>query len=301
MSLSESAKTRIESYLESNNVVLFMKGTPDMPQCGFSATTAGILDSMLSDYQAVNVLADQEIREGIKIFGDWPTIPQLYIGKELVGGCDIVKDMFNSGELHDLLGMEKPDRTPPQITISDKAAEAIQNGLRNQSGATVHLAIDGRWQHHLTLQPSQPNEVKCTSNGIDVYMDVGSAQRARGLVIDWVESFQGSGLSIDNPNAPKPVSQLSAEELKSLQDQGIEHKLLDVRPENERSDGILPNDERYDTAAHANLDKETKIVFYCRSGARSNQVAEQFRLTGFSDVHNLAGGTVAWRERIGAL
>src|SRR6476659_1807025 len=122
MSLDPSLRSRIDALLQCNRVVLFMKGDPRMPQCGFSSKAVGVLDGLGIDYAHVNVLADPEIREGIKAYGDWPTIPQLYIDGELVGGSDIVMQMANSGELHTLLGVEAPDRTPPSIEITPSAA-----------------------------------------------------------------------------------------------------------------------------------------------------------------------------------
>jgi monothiol glutaredoxin len=98
-----SAHDRIKADVESNDIVLFMKGTPAMPQCGFSATVIHILDHVGVKYKAVNVLADPEIRQGIKDFSNWPTIPQLYVKGEFVGGCDIVKEMFENGELRPFL------------------------------------------------------------------------------------------------------------------------------------------------------------------------------------------------------
>ena len=94
---------RIEAEVKNNDVVLFMKGTKTMPQCGFSSRVAGVLNYMGIDYVDVNVLADAEIRQGIKDFSDWPTIPQLYVKGEFVGGCDIVTEMTLSGELDTLL------------------------------------------------------------------------------------------------------------------------------------------------------------------------------------------------------
>ncbi|MEQ1866888.1 MAG: Grx4 family monothiol glutaredoxin [Micropepsaceae bacterium] len=94
---------RIKADVESNDIVLFMKGTPAMPQCGFSATVIHILDHVGVKYKAVNVLADPEIRQGIKDFSNWPTIPQLYVKGEFVGGCDILKEMFENGELRPFL------------------------------------------------------------------------------------------------------------------------------------------------------------------------------------------------------
>ena len=103
MSLDPALRSRIESLLQSNRVVLFMKGQPTMPQCGFSAKAVAALSALGVDYAHVNVLADQEIREGIKVYGDWPTIPQLYVKGEFVGGCDIVKEMYQTGELQKML------------------------------------------------------------------------------------------------------------------------------------------------------------------------------------------------------
>ena len=94
-----SAQDTIKSTVTDNDVVLFMKGNKTMPQCGFSSQVAGILNYMGVDYTDINVLADDEIRQGIKEFSDWPTIPQLYVKGEFVGGCDIVRDMTLSGEL----------------------------------------------------------------------------------------------------------------------------------------------------------------------------------------------------------
>ena len=94
-----SAQDQIRETVEKNDVVLFMKGDKTMPQCGFSSRVAGVLNYMGVDYTDVNVLTDPEIRQGIKDFSDWPTIPQLYVKGEFVGGCDIVREMFQAGEL----------------------------------------------------------------------------------------------------------------------------------------------------------------------------------------------------------
>ncbi len=97
--MDENTKNLILNHIEKNEVCLFMKGTPDAPQCGFSMAVSNMLKILEVDFKGVNVLEDQNIREGIKVFSDWPTIPQLYIKKEFVGGCDIVKEMYENGEL----------------------------------------------------------------------------------------------------------------------------------------------------------------------------------------------------------
>ena len=94
-----NAQDAIKATIENNDVVLFMKGTPVFPQCGFSSVVARVLDHLQVDFESVNVLEDHDIRQGIKDFSNWPTIPQLYIKGEFLGGCDIVKEMFETGEL----------------------------------------------------------------------------------------------------------------------------------------------------------------------------------------------------------
>jgi monothiol glutaredoxin len=100
-------KTEIKKLIDSNDVCLFMKGVPDAPQCGFSMTVSNILKHLNVDFKGVNVLDDQNLRQGIKEFSDWPTIPQLYVKGEFVGGCDIVKELFENGELKQLLEQKK--------------------------------------------------------------------------------------------------------------------------------------------------------------------------------------------------
>ena len=101
--MDQQTKELIENNINTNEVCLFMKGTPDAPECGFSMAVANMLKILEVNFKSVNVLEDQSIREGIKIFSDWPTIPQLYVKKEFVGGCDIVKEMYESGELKKVL------------------------------------------------------------------------------------------------------------------------------------------------------------------------------------------------------
>ena len=94
-----SVKEKIENLIKENDVCLFMKGTPDSPQCGFSMTVSNVLKHLKINFKGINVLEDENLRQGIKDFSDWPTIPQLYVKSEFVGGCDIVKEMYASGEL----------------------------------------------------------------------------------------------------------------------------------------------------------------------------------------------------------
>ena len=105
--MDDNTKNLIQNHIDNNEVFLFMKGTPDAPQCGFSMAVTNMLKLLEVNFQSVNVLEDQNIREGIKVFSDWPTIPQLYVKKEFIGGCDIIKEMYENGELKKLLEDKK--------------------------------------------------------------------------------------------------------------------------------------------------------------------------------------------------
>ncbi len=101
--MDDQTKKIIQNHIDSNEVCLFMKGTPDAPQCGFSMAVSNMLKILEINFKGINVLEDQNLREGIKVYSDWPTIPQLYIKKEFIGGCDIVKEMYENGELKKIL------------------------------------------------------------------------------------------------------------------------------------------------------------------------------------------------------
>ena len=101
--LDDATKTRLDNEISSEDVVLFMKGTPVFPQCGFSAAVVGVLSHVGVKFRGINVLEDDDIREGIKVYSDWPTIPQLYVKGEFIGGCDIIREMYESGELMEML------------------------------------------------------------------------------------------------------------------------------------------------------------------------------------------------------
>ena len=105
--MNENTKEKLNNLINNNEVCLFMKGTPEVPQCGFSLAVSNVLKHLEVNFTGINVLEDSEIREGIKIFSDWPTIPQLYIKGEFIGGCDIVKEMFEKDELQKKLEEKK--------------------------------------------------------------------------------------------------------------------------------------------------------------------------------------------------
>ena len=301
MTLVPEVRTRIETLLQSNRVVLFMKGNPGAPRCGFSAAASGLLNELLPDYATVDVLEDPEIREGIKAYGNWPTIPQLYIGGELVGGSDIIQSMYTSGELQELFGLPKPDRTPPPITITDKAAAEIRNAMADaEAGLALHLSIDARYQAQFHLAEAELGSLRSEANGIAIYMDLATAQRARNVRIDWADTVQGSGLTIDNPNAPAGVKALSVRELQARLN-ADDITLVDVRPGDERAVASLAAPFRtLDDGIEAltSLPKDTPLAFLCHTGNRSAQAAEHFRGLGFAEVYNVVGGIEAWSREI---
>lgn len=301
MSLSATTRERIESLINQDKVVLFMKGTPQQPQCGFSAQTVSMLGGIVDHYATFNVLDDPEIREGIKEYSDWPTIPQLYIDRELVGGCDIVTSMFNSGELHDLLGVDKPDRTAPEISVSDEAAEHIRAALAGDENLAIHFSIDGNWQSQFHTAPASGHEISAEANGIQFLMDLNSAQRARGAHIGWNDSLQGHGLTIHLPEAPPQVKQIQVGQLQQRLQSEPDTLFLDVRNDSERQlaaiEGFQPLTQELMHRIDA-MDRETSMVFLCHVGKSSQGTAEHYRKQGFTNVANVVGGINAWSLEI---
>ena len=301
MSLDPALRSRIESILNANRVVLFMKGQPTMPQCGFSAKAVGALQDLGVEFAHVNVLADPEIREGIKAYGDWPTIPQLYIDSELVGGSDIILQMASSGELSSVLGLAAPDRTPPRITVTPAAVEMLRGALADAPGASLQLSIDASFQPNFQLAPHDDNAIAAESNGLRVQFDLASARRAEGITIDWVDDIRGKGLAIDNPNAPKAVQELAVRDADDQRRAGT-LTVVDVRPADERAIASIGGDfKTFDGNNRAELEalpKDTPLAFLCHHGGRSAQAAEQFRALGFSKVYNITGGIDAWSDAV---
>lgn len=299
--LSDDVRSRIDAAIASAPVVLFMKGSRRQPQCGFSATVVRILDELVAEYTTVDVLADAALRDGIKVYSSWPTIPQLYVKGEFLGGCDIVKELYGSGELHEKLGVAVPERRVPNLHVSDAAAAFLREAVARADGKEVHLRIDRAFQNQAYLGPEEPGEIAVESNGVRILLDVMSASRAEGLVIDHVETPGGHELRIDNPSAPAPVKQIDVHELKRLLDSGAPIHLLDARTPEERATAAIPGARLLDADAAAELEqlpRDAKLVFHCHHGGRSQQAAEHFRGLGFRDVSNVSGGIDAWSREI---
>ncbi len=297
MELDSATRSRIEAVLQSNRVVLFMKGTPAQPQCGFSAKTTQILNMLLPDYATVDILADADIRAGIKLYGDWPTIPQLYVDAELVGGCDIVSDMYQQGALQELLGLEPPPKAVPRIEITEPAIAILREALAAQTEKSLWLSVDARWTPGLSLAADDAGAIKAESDGVVLFMDPMSAQRADGLTIDVEQTLQGHRFTFENPNAPPPVKPITASLLNDMLQSGDIVNLFDVRPAAERTVASIAQARPLDAEALKvidDLEKDAVLVFHCHTGGRSQAVAEDYRLRWFTNVYNLEGGVDAW-------
>ena len=302
MSLDPTLRQRIDSLLQSNRIVLFMKGSPAAPRCGFSAKASGILSSLVPKYASVDVLEDAEIRDGIKLYGSWPTIPQHYVNGELVGGSDIIDEMLGSGELHTALGLPAPDRTPPKLHVTPAALDAIRKAMADTpAGVGLHLSVDPQFNAQFQLKPVSGREIVAEADGLKVHLDPVSAPRANGIVIDWIEDVRGAGLSVRNPNAPAPVKSIS---VRDLHDRIITGTIdvIDVRPASARA--IAPFPQPHDVLDDASrqrieaLPKDVPIAFICHHGSSSRRAAEHFRSLGFHDIYNVEGGIDAWAKEI---
>jgi len=298
--MDQQTRERIQDTIASNDVVLFMKGTPQAPRCGFSATVIQILDSLGAKYATVDVLNDPTIREGIKEFSDWPTIPQLYVKKEFVGGCDIVKELYGSGELEEKLGGKSEPVEPPRITVTERAAKALKGAVESDKEG-VRFEIDGSFGYGLSIGERTPSDVIVESGGVTLLLDRASARRAGGTTIDYVETPQGAAFKIENPNEPPKVRQMTPKELATRFNAGERVELFDVRTPGERETAKIEGSRFMDQAAENALmlmPKDTLLVFHCHHGGRSQSAAEHFLAKGFRNVYNLAGGIDAWSVEV---
>jgi monothiol glutaredoxin len=302
MTLTPELRQKLDALVKSDDVVLFMKGTKSFPQCGFSASVVNILNTLIPKYTTVNVLSDAEIRQGIKEYSDWPTIPQLYVKGELIGGSDIVRSLHESGELAGKLGVTLAPLTAPAIKVTPTAIEVLKGALGDADpGSVIHVTVDGNWEHGLDIGPPEKASASFVEGGVTFQIDRGSAGRAAGLVIDFVEGPGGGGFKMENPNRPSTVREIAPKELKALLDTGTVKELFDVRTPAERERAKIDGARLLDDAAIAHLDglaKDTPIAFHCHSGGRSRNAAEHFLKKGFKTVYNLAGGIEAWSRDV---
>jgi len=264
MALDAPTRERIDSLVASNDVMLFMKGNHDAPQCGFSATVIRILDTLIPDYATVDVLSDPALREGIKEYSEWPTIPQLYVKGEFIGGCDIIQELFESGELRKQLGIEIGAVAPPELTITAAAAEGLRGATADAGPDQVlHLVVNARYQSSLFLGPVSDNSIEVVANGVAFRMDPLTASRANGITIDAVDTPQGRGFRIDNPNAPQ-VHTMSVAQLRDRLASGEPFEFMDVRTSDERQKACIEGSKQMTEEEARRLEalpRDTPIVF----------------------------------------
>lgn len=301
-----SVHAEIEEIIQAYPVVLFMKGDRAAPQCGFSAAVVDCLDAYLEGYEVVDVLASPEVREGIKAFSEWPTIPQLFIGGEFVGGADIVSELDASGELAGLLGVEGRRAVSLDVTVTEAAEGALRRLWLQEHDADagkvqIRLTIDRSYHNSLAFDAPGEEDLVAETEALVLAMDVPSARRAEGVVIDWVEREETAGFVIQNPAAPPAVQELTPEELKRWLDDSKPFALYDVRSEAEVSTASLPKAVRLDDAAVDRLDtlpRDTVLVFLCHHGVRSRAAGEHCLRMGFSEVFSVTGGIDAWSQQV---
>lgn len=296
--MSTEVQIKIKEIIASDTVVIFMKGNRAEPQCGFSATVVGILDNYLPDYATVDVLADPEIRQGIKEFSSWPTVPQIYVKGEFIGGCDILKELEKNGELAKIFGIELPTKINPIITISDEAKTALQDAMVDAGeGEVFRLKISPQFEHSLSFDTGNSTDIVVSANGVKIYLDPWTAVRADGLKLSYKVNKMERGFEIDNPNAPRTVQEMSPHELAHRLADKDGLILIDVRTQEEWDEGHIKQARLF--LAMTALEKDAlkvndEIAFICRSGGRSTKAAKEFLARGFKSVFNISGGMTAW-------
>jgi monothiol glutaredoxin len=295
--LTEAVKKEIEQIIQSDQVVLFMKGRRRMPQCGFSARVVSLLDELLSDYTTINVLDRPEIREGIKLYANWPTIPQLYVRGQFVGGCDIVGQLFEQGELASMIGVQVDAVAPPRVHIAPAALAEIRQAMAEEGGAALRVEVDANFRTSLGFADPQPSDVRAECEDLPVVLSRASAARADGLSIQFVPGPNG-GFRIENPNEPPQVKQISPADLKARIDRGEAIRIVDVRTRSEWETARVPESERLDEVDFERLDRDAPIAFLCHHGQRSHARAEEYVSEGFKRVYNVEGGIDAWSRTV---
>lgn len=295
------AKEKIDEIVQENTVVLFMKGSRVAPQCGFSATVIDILDDFLDDYVTFDVLADQRIRDGIKAYSDWPTIPQLFVNGKFVGGSDILREMRANGELEGILG-EPQEATVPTVTLAPAAIKALNKYWDGEGKPVLRLEIDRQYHNSLFFDEAHDGDLTIEHERYRLVMARSTARRAEGVSVDWLSGGKVSGFKITNPSAPPRVKQLRSQDLKIWLDEGKPLEMFDVRTQAERVKARIEPSTLLDEEGKERLQQLNKedviLVLYCHHGTRSQAAAEHCLKAGFTNVYNLIGGIDAWSREI---
>lgn len=281
--------------------MLFMKGNKERPQCGFSKQVVEVLNHLISNYATFDVLSDPEMRDAIKEYSDWPTIPQLYIDGAFIGGCDIVLDLLDKGELPALLHLKKAT-TAPHLELSQEAIQAFTNaGADKATEEAIRITVSADFEHGLSFDQKEPDDFVVNFGELSLVIDPYSAARAEGLKINFVTDKLDAGFSFENPNEPPLVQDMSVEELFQAHGDNKRLLLIDVRPQAEWDLAHISFARSLFqmTPEEINkLDKNSLIVFHCHHGGRSRVAAEKWRAQGFKNLYNLVGGIDAWSRKV---
>lgn len=298
--MDSAMRERLDALVQVDEVVLFMKGHRNAPQCGFSAQCVEILDDYRKNFSCFDVLADAELREGLKEYSDWPTIPQLYVKGEFVGGADILAQMHTNRELVAVLGEPRVRPEIPTIDITDAAAEQISAALEDAGEDVLRLSVDYRYHNDLLVGAPEEDDIVVECKGIRLHFDRVSAGRAQGVVLDFVTDDRGTGFAIDNPNCPPQVKDVSTTAVSEALKGGDLH-VYDVRMPQELATASVEGMRPFDETARRELDlldRATPIYFMCHHGGRSRAAAEQYAGMGFVEVYNIKGGIDAWSREV---
>jgi monothiol glutaredoxin len=240
----------------------------------------------------------------VKTFSEWPTVPQLYVKGEFIGGCDIIQESFAAGELQAKLGIELPSTRSVDVRVTPAAAEQLRRAAQDAPDEhALHLTVDARYRSRLTLQPAQPGELTVESEGVMLSLDPLSASRAEGAVIDLTRAQGGVAFQVRLPDAPNVVHSMEVADLKARMDRGESLALYDVRTPEERATAQIEGSvwvDAEETRRIEALSTDALLVFHCHHGQRSQAAAEHFASLGFTNVHNLEGGIDAWSREIDA-
>ena len=291
--MTEELRAKLQAMVDSHDVVLFMKGTRQQPQCGFSNRVVSILEELEIDYQTYNVFSDPDIRSGMKDFSMWPTFPQLYIKQEFVGGCDLVTEMMQSGELPGMLGVTLEDVEPPTVHCSPNILNLFKESLATHGGG-IHIDVSKNFQYDIFIGPKSNGQVESLVDGVPFYFSRGSAKRANGISLDFKDGDNG-GVLIDNPNEPK-FEDIAVSDVEAWVADNPTAKVYQIGVTAEQ---VLPFATLLDASAHqeiGQLPKDHPIAFMCVMGVRSQHAAKDLVFQGYNNVFNIVGGLTAWNE-----
>ena len=291
--MTEELRTKLQAMVDSHDVVLFMKGNRQQPQCGFSARVVSVLEELEVDYQTFNVFSDPDIRSGMKDFSQWPTFPQLYIKQEFIGGCDLVTEMMQSGELPGMLGVTMEEVPAPTVHCSPNILALFKESLATHGGG-IHIEINKTFQYDIFIGPKSNGQIESVCDGVPFYFSRGSAKRADGISLDFKDGDNG-GVLIDNPNEPK-FQDITVTDLESWLTDHPRAKVYQIGAD---ASSKLPFATLLDASAHQEIEelpKDHPVAFMCMMGVRSQQAAKSLAFQGYNNVFNVVGGLSAWNE-----